>query len=96
MQHNGIYPTTLSTEAGEVVVEADANGISTRSVDDLMAAMRIEARVSTSGVSRMAEGLDERVEACRSRTLGVARDIGPRWSRWSSQAQRRHSVGSPQ
>lgn len=53
-----------------VVIEAYANGVSTRSVDDLVAAMGVDTGISKSEVSRICEGLDERVEAFRGRTLG--------------------------
>ncbi len=46
------------------------HGVSTRSVDDLVAAMGVEAGISKSAVSRICAGLDERVEAFRNRTLG--------------------------
>ncbi len=53
-----------------VVMEAYVNGISTRSVDDLVAAMGVDTGISKSEVSRICEGLDERVDAFRNRTLG--------------------------
>lgn len=53
-----------------VVMEAYVNGVSTRSVDDLVAAMGVEAGISKSEVSRICAGLDERVAAFRGRTLG--------------------------
>jgi putative transposase len=53
-----------------VVMEAYVHGVSTRSVDDLVAAMGVEAGISKSEVSRICAGLDERVEAFRNRTLG--------------------------
>ena len=53
-----------------VVMEAYVNGVSTRSVDDLVAAMGVETGISKSEVSRICAGLDERVEAFRNRTLG--------------------------
>ncbi len=53
-----------------VVMEAYVNGISTRSVDDLVAAMGIDTGISKSEVSRICAGLDERVDAFRHRTLG--------------------------
>lgn len=53
-----------------VIMEAYVNGVSTRSVDDLVAAMGVEAGISKSEVSRICTGLDERVEAFRNRTLG--------------------------
>lgn len=53
-----------------VVMEAYVNGVSTRAVDDLVAAMGIDTGISKSEVSRICAGLDERVEAFRGRTLG--------------------------
>jgi putative transposase len=53
-----------------VVMEAYVNGVSTRSVDDLVAAMGVNTGISKSEVSRICEGLDERVAAFRNRTLG--------------------------
>ncbi len=53
-----------------VVMEAYVNGVSTRSVDNLVSAMGIDTGISKSEVSRICAGLDERVEAFRSRTLG--------------------------
>lgn len=53
-----------------VVMEAYVHGVSTRSVDDLVAAMGVEAGISKSEVSRICAGLDERVGAFRNRTLG--------------------------
>ena len=53
-----------------VVMEAYVNGVSTRAVDDLVAAMGVDTGISKSEVSRICEGLDERVAAFRGRTLG--------------------------
>lgn len=53
-----------------VVMEAYVNGVSTRSVDDLVAAMGVDTGISKSEVSRICKGLDERVAAFRNRTLG--------------------------
>ncbi len=53
-----------------VIMEAYVNGVSTRSVDDLVAAMGVDTGISKSEVSRICEGLDERVDAFRNRTLG--------------------------
>lgn len=53
-----------------VVMEAWINGVSTRSVDDLVAAMGINSGISRSEVSRICAGIDERVEAFRNRPLG--------------------------
>lgn len=53
-----------------VVMEAYVNGVSTRSVDDLVVAMGVDTGISKSQVSRICAGLDERVGAFRNRTLG--------------------------
>jgi putative transposase len=52
-----------------VVMEAYANGVSTRSVDDLVAALGVESGISKSEVSRICAGLDEQVAAFRDRAL---------------------------
>ena len=51
-------------------MEAYVNGVSTRSVDDLVAAMGVDTGISKSEVSRICKGLDERVAVFRNRTLG--------------------------
>jgi len=53
-----------------VIMEAYVSGVSTRSVDDLVAAMGIDTGISKSEVSRVCAGLDVRVDAFRNRTLG--------------------------
>ncbi len=53
-----------------VVMEAYVLGVSTRSVDDLVAALGIDTGISKSQVSRICADLDERVNAFRNRTLG--------------------------
>ena len=52
-----------------VIMEAYVAGVSTRSVDDLVAALGAESGISKSEVSRICAGLDEGVEAFRSRSL---------------------------
>jgi putative transposase len=52
-----------------VVMEAYVNGVSTRAVDDLVGALGAESGISKSEVSRICAGLDEQVEAFRSRPL---------------------------
>ena len=52
-----------------VVMEAYVHGVSTRAVDDLVAALGVESGISKSEVSRICAGLDEQVEAFRSRSL---------------------------
>src|SRR3954463_3454590 len=56
-----------------VVMEAYVNGVSTRAVDDLVAAMGSDTGISKSEVSRICEGLDEMIAAFRTRTLGHTR-----------------------
>jgi putative transposase len=53
-----------------VIMEAYVHGVSTRSVDDLVVAMGVDAGISKSQVSRICEELDVRVNAFRNRTLG--------------------------
>jgi putative transposase len=52
-----------------VVMEAYVHGVSTRSVDDLVEAMGVDAGISKSEVSRICAGLDEQVGAFRTRSL---------------------------
>src|SRR5215207_5295979 len=52
-----------------VVMEAYVNGVSTRSVDDLVEAMGADAGISKSEVSRICAALDETVGAFRTRSL---------------------------
>jgi len=56
-----------------VVMEAWVNGVSTRAVDDLVAALGIGSGISTSEVSRICAGLDEQVAAFRNRPLHPTR-----------------------
>src|SRR4051812_49959386 len=53
-----------------VVMEAYVCGVSTRSVDDLVAALGIDSGISKSEVSRICAGLDEVVTAFRERRVG--------------------------
>ena len=48
-------------------MEAYVNGVSTRAVDDLVAALGVESGISKSEVSRICAGLDGQVEAFRGR-----------------------------
>ena len=52
-----------------VVMEAYVHGVSTRSVDDLVAALGIDSGISKSEVSRICAGLDDVVTAFRARRL---------------------------
>jgi len=56
-----------------VVMEAYVQGVSTRSVDDLVEAMGVESGISKSEVSRICQGLDEVVGAFRTRRLDHTR-----------------------
>jgi transposase-like protein len=53
-----------------VVMEAYVHGVSTRKVDDLVAALGVSAGISKSEVSRICEGLDTEMAAFRARSLG--------------------------
>ena len=53
-----------------VVMEAYVHGVSTRKVDDLVAALGLEAGISKSEVSRICTELDADMEAFRGRPLG--------------------------
>ncbi len=52
-----------------VVMEAYVHGVSTRKVDDLVAALGLESGISKSEVSRICAELDEQLSAFRSRSL---------------------------
>ena len=52
-----------------VVMEAYVHGVSTRKVDDLVAALGVDAGISKSEVSRICAGLDEEMNAFRTRPL---------------------------
>ena len=52
-----------------VVMEAYVNGVSTRSIDDLVAALGVDSGISKSEVSGICAGLDEVVGAFRTRRL---------------------------
>ena len=53
-----------------VVMEAYVHGVSTRKVDDLVAALGLESGISKSEVSRICSELDTSLEAFRTRPLG--------------------------
>ena len=53
-----------------VVMEAYVHGVSTRKVDDLVAALGAAAGISKSEVSRICAGLDDEMAAFRTRQLG--------------------------
>ena len=52
-----------------MVTEAYVKGVSTRSVDDLVAALGADSGISKSEVSRICAEFDEAVEVFRSRRL---------------------------
>ena len=52
-----------------VIMEAYVHGVSTRSVDDLVAALGVDSGISKSEVSRICAGLDREIAAFRNRTL---------------------------
>jgi transposase-like protein len=52
-----------------VVMESYVNGVSTRAVDDLVAALGVESGIKKSEVSRICAGLDDIVGAFRTRRL---------------------------
>ena len=52
-----------------VVMEAYVNGVSARSVDDLVAALGVDSGISKSEVLRICAGLDETVDTFRNRPL---------------------------
>lgn len=52
-----------------VIMEAYVHGVSTRSVDDLVAALGVHSGISKSEVSRICAGLDAEVARFRERTL---------------------------
>jgi transposase-like protein len=52
-----------------VIMEAYVHGVSTRNVDDLVAALGVESGVSKSEVSRICAGLDVEISRFRERTL---------------------------
>jgi len=52
-----------------VVIEAYVHGVSTRKVDDLVAALGLESGISKSEVSRICTELDSTLEAFRTRSL---------------------------
>ncbi len=53
-----------------VVMTAYVNGVSTRAVDDLVAALGVDTGISKSEVSRICKRLDEHVDAFRNRPVG--------------------------
>jgi transposase-like protein len=52
-----------------VIMEAYVHGVSTRNVDDLVAALGVESGISKSQVPRICGGLDAEIARFRERTL---------------------------
>lgn len=52
-----------------VIMEAYVHGVSTRSVDDIVAAVGVDSGVSKSEVSRICAGLDKEIDVFRTRSL---------------------------
>jgi putative transposase len=76
LRKGSFFPTILEPRRIDqalyaVVMEAYVQGVSTRSVDDLVAAMGVDSGISKSEVSRICAGLDEAVGAFRTRDLSA-------------------------
>ena len=75
LRHGSFFPALLEPRRRidralwAVVMEAYVHGVSTRKVDDLVAALGIDAGVSKSQVSRICAELDQAVAAFRERRL---------------------------
>jgi len=75
LRHGSFFPALLEPRRRidralwAVVMEAFVHGVSTRKVDDLVAALGIDAGVSKSQVSRICAELDQAVGAFRERRL---------------------------
>ena len=75
LRKGSLYPSILEPRRRidqalyAVVMEAYVHGVSTRSVDDLVAALGIDSGISKSEVSRICAGLDKVVGAFRTRPL---------------------------
>lgn len=75
LRRGGFFPSIIEPRRRvdralwAVVVEACVAGVSTRSVDGLVAALGADSGISRSEVSRVCAGLDEVVEAFRARRL---------------------------
>jgi putative transposase len=76
LAHGSFFPSLLSPRRRidqalhAVIMQAYVEGVSTRSVDDLVQALGIESGISKSQVSRICARLDVEVDAFRNRTLG--------------------------
>jgi putative transposase len=75
LRHGSFFPSLLEPRRRidralwAVIMEAFVHGVSTRKVDDLVAALGIDAGVSKSQVSRICAGLDTAVAEFRERRL---------------------------
>jgi putative transposase len=76
LRSGSFFPTLLAPRRRidvalhAVVMQAYVEGVSTRKVDDLVAALGVESGISRSEVSRICAGLDTDVAAWRERPLG--------------------------
>ncbi len=76
LSHGSFFPTLLAPRRRidqalhAVIMQAYVEGVSTRSVDDLVQALGIDSGISKSEVSRICARLDVEVDAFRNRTLG--------------------------
>ena len=76
LAHGSFFPSLLSPRRRidqalhAVIMQAYVEGVSTRSVDDLVQALGIDSGISKSQVSRICAKLDVEVDAFRNRTLG--------------------------
>lgn len=75
LRHGSFFPSLLERRRRidralfAVVMEAWVHGVSTRKVDDLVAALGVGSGISKSHVSRICEGLDAELAAFRNRPL---------------------------
>jgi transposase-like protein len=73
--HGSFFPSLLAPRRRidqalhAVIMQAYIEGVSTRSVDDLVQALGIDSGISKSQVSRICARLDEQVDAFRNRSL---------------------------
>jgi transposase-like protein len=76
LSHGSFFPSLLEPRRRidqalyAVVMQAYVDGVSTRSVDDLVQALGIDSGISKSQVSRICGRLDVQVDAFRNRPLG--------------------------
>ena len=76
LSHGSFFPSLLEPRRRidqalhAVIMQAYVEGVSTRSVDDLVQALGIDSGISKSQVSRICARLDVEVDAFRNRTLG--------------------------